>query len=852
MILNENFMGFVVRERRRFSCLRRACDMLCGASSQGCEATMFFHLAQSFFRVTLFADVSSLLSIRFVLSHDFTRWLMDTFEQPPSSGQGSQPPQQPQPSPQGAQSPQPPQYHSHPRYTDYADRRERRRFRWWIPVLVVFGVIFGIIVLFASLVVAVGTSLQSGNVTVDEHSVLHLKASGTVEERTTLDFLSALDLDDSRDAVTFLDVLNAVKRAKSDDNIEGIYFRAGDLKLGFAKATELREALVAFKASGKFIHAFIETGDERDYFLASVADSVFMPTEGLMEMNGFVAKGVFLKGALDKIGVEFYVQQFEEYKSFGEQYSRTSYSEPAKEELRALLAQRLAFFVEAVAQGRKMPEASVRAALERGIYTADSLLALGFIDGIRNDWRTREGVRNEAYKQSGGAANDKGDKGDEGNNDDKVSEKTSNKADDKPSKTSDKTDKKDSKSSNKSSNKLRLVALDDYLSSDSYRNSAGEDSEDTQGKKTVKHAQIALIAGTGAIMSGGNPDDDLVASAFIKQLHKARDNESVKAIVLRIDSPGGSVIASDAIWEEIRRVRAVKPVYASMSDVAASGGYYIAMPCDTIIAHRATVTGSIGVILTLPLASKLVSNLGVTLDTVQTSSASTPYDPALTLTEQNRKRIFLQSEAMYKRFVSRVAESRHLSYEDARAVAKGRVWTGSEAKRLKLVDTLGGLQTALAIAKRRIGVPESERVTVRIYPENKKLYERLIERFLEDKAQVENGQETDADGNTNADENADANADANAGIFRSFVHEISREVSRNLSRILSRSIARSFVTSVAMPSSPQTSVLPAVEASLWQMLSPDMRAQMLYVLKLTALARTEPTMVALPQIPQIY
>jgi signal peptide peptidase SppA len=560
-------------------------------------------------------------------------------------------------------------------------------------------------------------------------------------------------------------MLLALERAKNDKNIRGILIEGG-ISAGGAKLGEIRDALLEFKKSGKFIYAHISAGSERDYYIASVADSVFMPTEGLMEMNGFSALGVFFKGTLEKIGVDFYVEQFEEFKSAVEPYSRTKYSEPAKQELRELLEARQSEFVRAVAESRKVETEAIQATLKRGVYTADSLLALGYIDGIRSANALKDAIKRRVYEpaakkstSSGASGNDSSaaasesssddsssddsssddsssDDGEESGNDESLSSnfllsqisQAGDNGDGKDAKKADKAEKADKKDDIKNK-KLRLVAVGRYVKSDSFRNAAKRDDKE----KSDDDKQIAVIFASGTIVSSGDPDEQIVSSAFIRDVRKARDNKKIKAIIIRIDSPGGSSFASDEMWEEIRLAAREKPVYASMSDVAASGGYYMAMACDTIVAHPATITGSIGVLLLLPNASKMLEKIGVSVDTVVTSPAAIDYDPALQLTEANKKRIHEQSAKIYRRFVERVAESRKKSFEETRAVAKGRVWTGAAAREQGLVDTLGGLTTAIGIAKRRLGIPESQRVVVRRYPSQElNRFERITKRLLDD------------------------------------------------------------------------------------------------------------------------
>ncbi|MFY8000017.1 MAG: signal peptide peptidase SppA [Candidatus Kapaibacteriota bacterium] len=602
-----------------------------------------------------------------------------------------------------------PQY---PRYPRYEPRYERPRSRWWIPLLVVLVIIFGFFALIAGVVVSIGSAFDTKRTTtVSSHSILQIKLSGAVEERVSDDPFAFLT--DSDSPPSFYEILTSIKRAKSDRNIDGIVLDGG-IRAGGAKLAEIRSALEDFKTSGKFIYAHLDFGAERDYYIASVADSVFMPIEGLLEMNGFSATGVFFKGTLEKIGVDFYVEQFEEYKSAAEPYSRTKYSDPAKQELRELLEERSSDFVRTVARSRSLKPEAVQSVLQRGVYTSDSLLALGFIDGLRSKNAFKEALKNRRNTSAASNVATQDSTTSSGKKDSKKDAK--------------KESKKDGDDDDEAIIKSHLVNIGRYVHSDSFAEAADDDDEKLDNNK-----QIAVIFASGTIVSAGDEDEQIVASKFIRDLRKAHENKKVKAIILRIDSPGGSAFASDEMWEEIRRVSKSKPVYASMSDVAASGGYYMAMACDTIIAHPNTITGSIGLLLMLPNATAMLDKIGVSVDTVSTSPAAVGYDPALRLNDANRQRIHQQSEKMYRRFVQLVAESRHKTFDEARSVAKGRVWTGTAARERGLADTLGGLYTAIGIAKRRIGIPESQRVVVRRYPASESnRFERIMKRIIDE------------------------------------------------------------------------------------------------------------------------
>lgn len=653
--------------------------------------------------------------------------------------------------------PNAPQYPRYPRYDDrYFEEKygRRKKSRWWIPFLVFLIIIFGFFALIVGAVISLTSAMEKKSVVVKNHSVLHLRLRGAVQERAEDDFFSFLD--DRDTPPSFFDIMAGIRKAKWDDNIDGIYIDGG-LRTGSAKQAEIRAALEDFKQSGKFIYAHIDVGSERDYYLASVADSVFMPTEGILEMNGFSVVSPFFKGTLEKIGVDYHIEQFEEYKSFAESYSRTSFSEPAKQELRDLLTARFNDFVSVVSSSRNMNPEAVRAVLQRGVYTSDSLLALGFVDGIVSKTMMRERIlervnngtlssekssseKTSSEKSSSEKAETSDNKSDSAESAQKksvaekvkqkvaekvaASEKNSDEASDNAD---DNDDEEKSSRSKKASKSLRLVNIARYVNSDSFRDA-------TDGSPAASSdTQIGIVFASGTIVSAGDEDSQVVSSAFIRDLKKARENSKIKAIILRIDSPGGSAFASDEMWEEIRKTSKTKPVYASLSDVAASGGYYMAMACDTIIAHPNTVTGSIGVILMLPDAHKLLGNIGVSMDTVATGPNAIGYDPALTLSQQDKARIHQESEKIYRRFVSRVAESRKKSYEEIRAVAKGRVWTGARAREVGLVDTLGGLRTAIALAKRRIGISEDTKVEIRRYPNNESnRFERLVRKYFDE------------------------------------------------------------------------------------------------------------------------
>lgn len=549
----------------------------------------------------------------------------------------------------------------------------RRRTWWWIPVAIIGGILVVFIAIIGIFVSAVTSGLGSKDepVSVRNNSVLLLDLSNGLQE---YDVPAPFNFGNNKRSVTLFDVLLAIRRAKEDTKIKGIYYRAGGEGIGYAKLSEVRDALIDFKTSGKFIYAYMEGGTKAHYFLASVADSIFMPQEALVTINAFGASAPFLRGAFDKLGVEWHVEQFEEYKSAAETMSRSNWTGPAKEELRAIVEQRERTFVDAIAASRKLDPAAVRAALDRGIFTTDTALANKFIDGVAMESGVRDRIRLRI-------------------------------------------DPKDSSESGT----LRLLSINKYVSS--------VDAKAAEAATDRNHT-VAIVYASGAIRPGKNDNafdnEGIYAKNLIKELRAARDNDDISAIILRIDSPGGSAMASDEIWDAIVDIRKTKPVYASMSDVAASGGYYMAMACDTIIAHPSTITGSIGVISAIPNLSGTMSKIGVTTDTITLGRSAHFLNVTMPMSETDKKVFHEFGSGVYRRFVQKVADSRKKSFEETRLLARGRVWTGEAARANGLVDINGGLLETIKVVKKRLGIAEDVKVRIRMYPEKTNSIDALL------------------------------------------------------------------------------------------------------------------------------
>ena len=560
----------------------------------------------------------------------------------------------------------------------YFQQQPKQRSRWWIPFAIIIsligGMFLGIILLGVGVASFIGgmsnggfNVSESSSVNVKENSVLFLNFGAGLREysQNVPSFLAG-----ESGGVSLLDALAAIKAAKYDDKIKGLYFKPSAGTSGFAKSREVISAIEDFKASGKFFYAFLPGGAERDYYFASLADSIFMPQEASFEFNGFGGSSMFLKNLFDKLGVEWTVIQREDYKSAGEMFNRTKFSDPARQEVRELIDQRYTMFVRDVAKYRKLSETDISAMLQRGVYDPDSLFSLKLIDGFATELQIKEKLKARVYGTDSSKKN------------------------------------------------LNLVGLTSYAS---YARSHNKSDID-------KKNAIAIVYGSGAIRSGKRSglEEEIASGSWVSDLRKAAEDDDVKAIILRIDSPGGSVQASDEMYQEILRAKAKKPVYASMSDVAASGGYYMSMACDSIIAYPETITGSIGVIAAIPNLSKTMDKIGVSIDTVTTGKASLFMNPLLPMGESDKKKLEEVIQSFYQRFLERVADGRHSTPEKIREVARGRVWTGEAAKSHGLVDVLGGLYSTIDIVKKRIGIQENKRVKIVLYPEKEDPFKQVL------------------------------------------------------------------------------------------------------------------------------
>ena len=472
--------------------------------------------------------------------------------------------------------------------------------------------------------------------------------------------------------VTFRDLLYGIRAAKDDARVEHLFLHVRGTTLGWANTFELLSQLVDFKSNGKPVIAFIEYAGSRDYVLASAADEVYLHPRSAIDLRGVRAELLFMKSALEKLGVEAEFERFGVYKSGPETFLRESMSDEAREAITGIVETIHDALVDAVAEGRGLPRDDVEALVARGPFTAEQAKTLGLVDDLKYIDEVRAGMA------------------------------SSGEGDDEPS----------------------FVAIANY------RQAVG-----TASGFTTK-GRIALVYGVGAIVGGGSGEDavfgrvmgsDTIAKAF----KTVREDDSIDAVVFRINSPGGSDVASDVIWREARLTREEKPVIVSMANVAASGGYWIAMASDTIVAEPTTLTGSIGIYGGKFNLSGLYEKLGLSRDGVSSAPNADFFSDNRSFTDDERARFRNMIESGYQAFLQRVAEARGMTTDEVHAVAQGRVWSGKMALEHGLVDELGGLERAIELAKEKAGFKASDRFELVVYPEKKSIFEALLTSLMQ-------------------------------------------------------------------------------------------------------------------------
>lgn len=521
------------------------------------------------------------------------------------------------------------------------------------------------------------SSSKDDKVVVKENSVLVLDLSNVVVEQGKKS--SPLNLEgipgvNNVKKVGLNQIIRSIKKAKTDENIKGIYIKALGVNNGWATSKSIRDALLDFKKSGKFIYSYSELFTEKNYYIASASDKIYLHPEGFFEWNGLNINLMFYKKVLEKVGVEPVVFRVGTYKSAVEPFIQEKMSDPNREQLQLLLDDFWSYYLKSVSKSRKISKPKLHA-------MADSLI---FIDP--SIAKKQKFVDKVAYKDI--LIKD-------------LKKKLSLEKEDKLS-----------------DHLISIQKYDKVLPED-----AGMEQKDSENK-------VAVIYANGEIIMGKGDDNVIGSESLVQEIRKAREDENIKAVVLRVNSPGGSALASDIIWREIILTKKVKPVVASFGDVAASGGYYISAACNKIVAQPNTITGSIGVFGLMFKTEKLMNEkIGLTFDQVSTNKYADFGNTNRTMEEYEKNKMQGNVNMIYSKFISVVQKGR--KFKDSVSVdkiAQGRVWTGIQAKKIGLVDEFGGLDKAIKIAAKLAELGDD--YTVEELPEPKDPLEQIFKQLL--------------------------------------------------------------------------------------------------------------------------
>lgn len=527
----------------------------------------------------------------------------------------------------------------------------RRRFRYMLLVLVVLIIGGGLI----ARRVLHGPSIRSG-------SYLLLDVQGRYAEAPPEGVLGALLHHRER---TFLEVLTTIRKAQVDQRIKGVLVRISALEIGWAKVEDIRDALLEYKKSDKPLVALLEqevSGSNKEYYLATVADRIYLAPSVTAPLSGLAAQFFFLGGVWEKLDIQMDVEKIREYKTLGDMIANKEMTPAHREMANSLLDSIDAQFVAGLAQGRRLSAAAIADLIARCPVSPEEFEAAHLSDGTKYVQDLRDEIGGE---------------------------------------------------------ETPLVPMKDYVQVDETSLGLGV------GPK------IAVVYGVGDITSGESGStlqgDVLGADTVSDALKDAADDDAVRAILFRVDSPGGSALASDLVWRATRAARKKKPLIVSMSDVAASGGYYIGAGATRIVAQPGTMTGSIGVLVVRPMVRDFLGRLGISTETIARGPFAAMFDLTTPLSPEARQKIIAEMDHIYDVFTDRVAAGRKLSTAQVNEIGRGRVWTGAQAKDNGLVDELGGFQAALQATKAAVEIPATQEVELVFYPHPKGLLERVTE-----------------------------------------------------------------------------------------------------------------------------
>ncbi|SKC98692.1 protease-4 [Chitinophaga ginsengisegetis] len=519
---------------------------------------------------------------------------------------------------------------------------------------------------FFILLIMIGRAITPEKVTISPNSVLVLETGQSYNEQNVVNPLAKLINNESAEPPGLYQLVRLIENAASDDNIKGIYLKVNGNPNGFASTEELRNALLRFRKSKKFVYAYGEVMDQNAYYLASAADKVYLNPKGGVDFTGFASQVMFLKGTLDKLEIKPEIFYCGKFKSATEPLRETQMTEANRIQTTQFLGELYGTFLKGIGTARNIDTATLHGyANENLIQEPADALKYKLVDGLKYD-------------------------------DEVVAELKS-------------------KTGIKQDEEVSLVTLGKYNSGTDLSSGSGE-------------GRIALIYAEGDIIGGESDRDKTIASEdYIREIRKAREDKNIKAIVFRVNSGGGSALASEVIWRELSLAKKVKPIVVSMGDYAASGGYYISCMADSIFAEPNTLTGSIGVFgVMFNMQDFFKNKVGVTFDGVKTAPYADLGSMGRPLTEAEKRFIQNGVDSTYASFKSRVVAGRKLNPAIVDSIAQGHVWSGLQAKELGLVDRIGGINEALACAAKLAKLSEYR---LREYPESKISISRLVQTF---------------------------------------------------------------------------------------------------------------------------
>ncbi|MDF2931159.1 MAG: sppA [Chryseobacterium sp.] len=531
--------------------------------------------------------------------------------------------------------------------------------------IVAIAILCVVFFFFFIIMIAFGSMSNEKSVSVKKNSVLTINLKTDIIDSPTEEQQSIFNMNKKNTSVLIYDVLQAVKKAKTDDNIKGISIEVDNLNAGITQIDDLRAAIQDFKKSGKFVYAYGNTVSQSSYYLGSVADQYYLNPSGGIELKGLSTEVTFFKDFAEKYGIGIEVIRHGKFKSAVEPFLRNDISPENKEQLSTLLNDIWGNTASKIASSRKMDAAQFKTVVD-SLYgmIPDQSLQYKLADKL---------IQKTEYDQM-------------------IRTKLSLKEDD----------------------KLNKISLTKYIDSFSDKDKSGE--------------KVAVLYASGSI-NNGDEYSDIYSDKYIEYIKDLQDDKKVKAVVLRINSPGGSANASDEILFELQQLKKKKPLVVSFGDYAASGGYYIAMAADKIYSEANTLTGSIGVFGVLPYFKELANRNGVRSDIVATNANAAYYSSLNGLTPYGVNVMTRSVEGTYKRFVHFVTQNRKKSFEDIDAIGGGRVWSGTRAKQIGLVDELGSLEDAVKFAAQKAGLKS---YNVSSYPKSKTAFEQIFEDLNED------------------------------------------------------------------------------------------------------------------------